>query len=185
MVAGAILPIAFHNNQLYFLFGKENPMEDSSKGWSDFGGGCENDESPFETALREGSEELTGFLGNKEELKKKIDKSGYYTITMDTYHSHLFLMEYDENLPVYYNHNHSFLWNRMNKHTLNNSRLFEKIEIKWFSVNELRTKQKLFRHFYKEMVQKIIKEIPNIKEYFGISTKSKTMNKRTRKLRGG
>ena len=42
MVAGSILPITIYKNKLYFLFGKENSMEDSSKGWSDFGGGCEN-----------------------------------------------------------------------------------------------------------------------------------------------
>jgi len=39
MVAGSILPVAYYKNKLYFLFGKENPMEDSSKGFSDFGGG--------------------------------------------------------------------------------------------------------------------------------------------------
>lgn len=38
MVAGSILPVTIHNGKLYFLFGKESPMEDSAKGWSDFGG---------------------------------------------------------------------------------------------------------------------------------------------------
>jgi predicted NUDIX family NTP pyrophosphohydrolase len=64
MVAGSILPITIHNNKLYFLFGKENPMEDSAKGWSDFGGRVDAGETPFTAALREGGEELTGFLGN-------------------------------------------------------------------------------------------------------------------------
>ena len=37
MVAGSILPVSFNDkNQLCFLFGKENPMEDSAKGFSDF-----------------------------------------------------------------------------------------------------------------------------------------------------
>mgnify|MGYP005661278921 FL=1 len=63
MVAGSILPMAIHNNKLYFLFGKENPLEKSAKGWSDFGGRLENSETPFSAAIREGSEELTGFLG--------------------------------------------------------------------------------------------------------------------------
>lgn len=35
MVAGSILPITLHEGKLYFLFGKENPMEDSAKGFSD------------------------------------------------------------------------------------------------------------------------------------------------------
>ncbi len=61
MVAGSILPISFNTKgELCFLFGKENPMEDSAKGFSDFGGRLENNETPFQGALREGSEELTG-----------------------------------------------------------------------------------------------------------------------------
>ena len=76
MVAGSILPIAIKNNKLYFLFGKENLMEDSAKGWSDFGGRCDNNETPYETALREGSEELTGFLGNPLQIKQLIEKQG-------------------------------------------------------------------------------------------------------------
>ena len=36
MVAGSILPIALNEKgELCFLFGKENPMEDSAKGFSD------------------------------------------------------------------------------------------------------------------------------------------------------
>ena len=86
MVAGSILPITIHNNKLYFLFGKENSMEDSAKGWSDFGGGCENGENPFKTALREGGEELTGFLGDGKNIKTLIKKSGgTYNITHNTY----------------------------------------------------------------------------------------------------
>ena len=68
MVAGSILPVTIYKNQLYFLFGKENPMENSSKGWSDFGGGLEHGETPYITALREGSEELTGFLGKSSDI---------------------------------------------------------------------------------------------------------------------
>jgi hypothetical protein len=107
MVAGSILPVTIYKNKLYFLFGKENSMEDSAKGWSDFGGGCENEESPFKTAMREGGEELTGFLGDDKNIKKLIKKNGgTYNITYNTYHVHMFFLEYDENLPKYYNLNH-------------------------------------------------------------------------------
>ena len=76
MVAGSILPVALHNGKLHFLFGKENPMEDSSKGFSDFGGRMDEGETPYIAAIREGSEELTGFLGNKTELETLITKNG-------------------------------------------------------------------------------------------------------------
>jgi 8-oxo-dGTP pyrophosphatase MutT (NUDIX family) len=166
MVAGAILPVAIHKNKLYFLFGKENPMEDSSRGWSDFGGGCEKNETPYQTALREGSEELTGFLGDKNTVDHKIKKSkGFYTLTHNDYHSHLFLTEYDENLPIYFNESHQFLWKRMNQKMLNDSKLFEKIEIRWFSESELKKKRHLFRSFYREIIDKLCEELPVIRRH--------------------
>jgi hypothetical protein len=197
MVAGALLPVAIHKNKLYFLFGKENPMEDSSVGWSDFGGGCENAETPFDTALREGGEELTGFLGDKNDLIKKVPQScGIYELTMDTYHSFLFLMDYDDRLPTYYNDNHRFLWNRMDKHMLNDSKLFEKIEIQWFCETELREKKKEFREFYQKMIDKIIDQMPKIRKHFmrcskrkhtrrTKTTKRSMTTRRKYKMRGG
>ncbi len=76
MVASAILPVAMYKNKLHFLFGKENPNEESAPGWSDFGGRIEKGETPYQAALREGSEELSGFLGNEKQLKSLIRKNG-------------------------------------------------------------------------------------------------------------
>ena len=166
MVAGSILPVTIHNNKLYFLFGKENELESSAKGWSDFGGGCEKNEKPFQTALREGSEELTGFLGNKNELKELIKKNGgTYNIEHNKYHIHIFYLEYDKNLPKYYNKNHIFLWNKMDKQLLSKSRLFEKIEIKWFSIEDMKKEKKKFRNFYQETVEIFINDMDNIYKF--------------------
>jgi 8-oxo-dGTP pyrophosphatase MutT (NUDIX family) len=163
MVAGSILPVTIHNNKLYFLFGKENPMEDSAKGWSDFGGGVENGETPFSTAMREGGEELTGFLGDGKNIKKLIQNNGgVYKIVHNQYHVHMFFLEYDENLPKYYNNNHFFLWERMDKNVLSKTKLFEKIEIQWFSLEDMENKKSEFRNFYQEMVNKFIEEKENI-----------------------
>ena len=76
MPGSSILPVAIHNNKLYFLFGKENSLEESAPGFSDFGGGIEKGETPFETALREGGEELTGFIGTPTQIKQHIKKTG-------------------------------------------------------------------------------------------------------------
>jgi hypothetical protein len=172
MVAGSILPVAYHKNQLYFLFGKENSMEDSAKGFSDFGGGCENNESPFETAMREGGEELTGFLGGSKDVKTLVKKNGgVYKIIHNTYHVHIFSMEYDENLPKYYNFNHKFLWERMNKKVLNDSKLFEKIEIGWFTPEEMRSRKSEFRKFYQEIVDLFLEDISKIKDFIKSRTK--------------
>lgn len=189
MVAGSILPIALHNGKLYFLFGKENSMEDSHKGWSDFGGGVENGETPYKTALREGGEELTGFLGDDKSIHKLLKQNGFCKIVYNTYHVHAFFMDYDENLVTYYNNNHKFLWERMDKQYLNSTKLFEKIEIKWFSEDELTSMRSVFREFYREIVDKIKEKIPKLMKLHNKKTKTKTKAKmktrNTRKLRGG
>jgi len=176
MVAGSILPVTIHNGKLYFLFGKENPYEDSAKGWSDFGGGCENGDSPYDTAMREAGEELTGFLGDENDMRKLVKRQGgFYHIDHNDYHVHIFYLPYDENLPKYYNHNHKFLWNRMDPKLLNKTKLFEKIEIKWYSETELKTKRSEFRVFYREIVDKFIDDFENIRRFI--------MNKKNRKTR--
>jgi len=163
MVASSILPVAIHQGKIYFLFGKENEMEDSAKGFSDFGGAVETGESIMGTALREGAEELCGFLGGPSDVKKMLKKSGgLYKVVFNGYHVHIFLMDYDENLPKYFTNHHRFLWNRMNKNTLNDSKFFEKQEIKWFSTNDLRTLRNEFRPFYREIVDVFLKDIKKI-----------------------
>jgi len=174
MVAGSILPVTIHNNKLFFLFGKENELEKSAKGWSDFGGGCEKSETPYITAIREGSEELTGFLGNKNELKELIKKNGgTYNIEHNKYHIHIFYLKYDKNLPKYYNQNHDFLWNRMDTQMLSKTRLFEKIEINWFSIEDMKKNKKKFRNFYQEIVEIFLNDIDNIYEFALQKSKSK------------
>ena len=86
-------------------------MENSAKGYSDFGGSLEKGETPFQTALREGVEELTGFLGNKQDIRKLIKKNGgHYDVTFNSYNIHIFYMDYDPNLPKYYNNNHKIVF---------------------------------------------------------------------------
>jgi 8-oxo-dGTP pyrophosphatase MutT (NUDIX family) len=186
MVAGSILPIAIHNNEIFFLFGKENDMEDSAKGWSDFGGRCDNGETPYEAALREGGEELTGFLGNETTIQHMIEgnnKREPYKIIHNDYHVHMFCMDYDKHLPKYYNQNHKFLWERMDNKILNESKLFEKIEIKWYSLREMKQKKNEFRVFYQDIVELFVKDISNITKFIKSNkTKSnKTKSNKTKK----
>jgi 8-oxo-dGTP pyrophosphatase MutT (NUDIX family) len=162
MVAGSILPITIHNNKLYFLFGKENSLEKSAKGWSDFGGGCEKGETPFIAAMREGSEELTGFLGDEKQIKILVKKGGIYKMVHNDYHVHIFYIQYDENLPKYYNMNHKFIWDRMDHKMLSGTRIFEKIEIDWFSLEDMKNRKDEFRNFYRVIVSRFLKDAENI-----------------------
>jgi hypothetical protein len=113
-MGGSILPVTFYKNKIYFLFGKERDI-DENPGWSDFGGGSEKNESLFNTACREGSEELTGFLGSWEDIKSMLLSSGTYNIDYNsnegftTYRVHIFPMRYNEFLTKYYNNNQEFI----------------------------------------------------------------------------
>ena len=88
MPAASILPVSFYKNKLYFLFGKENPMEDSSKGFSDFGGGQDGNENYLEAAIRESVEESTGFLGSIEDMTKIIKQYLPLNITYAKRYNH-------------------------------------------------------------------------------------------------
>ena len=167
MVGSSILPACVHKGKLYFLFGKENSLADTP-GWSDFGGGVDPGESIYDTALREGGEELTGFLGGKDELRSLIKRSGgTYKIVPDgsSYNIHIFKMSYSPDLPKLYNSNHDFLWKRMDKKLLNDTKLFEKIEIQWFSLSDMKKKRNQFRSFYREFVDLLIKDQAQIRNF--------------------
>jgi 8-oxo-dGTP pyrophosphatase MutT (NUDIX family) len=178
MVGSSILPIAKHKGKLYFLFGKENDLEDSAKGWSDFGGGIERGEKPLDTALREGAEELTGFLGDSKDLEKCFKQRGHLLLGDPyKYNIHVLEIEYDPNLPKYYNNNHGFLWKRMNKHTLSKTKLFEKIEVGWFSIQDIRRRLKEFRSFYQDiLLTHVLSNLPKINKYLSLHRKTTGRN---------
>ena len=161
-MGGGILPVAIKDNKVYFLFGKENELDDTP-GWADFGGGAETGESHFDTALREGSEEINGFLGSMEQLRKQVKKHRVATIKFKEYSTYIFKMDYDENLPFYYKNNYEFFSRYLPhvKHKKDNG-LLEKAKIKWFSYDELKKQKKEFRSFYQNIVDMILKEEKNI-----------------------
>ena len=57
-MGAGILPVALHKGVLFLLMGQER----KNGLWCDFGGTPNKKEKPFETAIREGGEELNGFL---------------------------------------------------------------------------------------------------------------------------
>ncbi len=192
MPAGSILPVALHNGKLYFLFGKENPMEDSSRGFSDFGGGKEAGESFFDAAIREGSEELTGFFGNKQQLKSRIRRTGgcfaipYHFENGNEYRVHIIRADYDEALVEHFNNNHRFLWDHkaISNKTLNGSRLFEKIEIKWVCETQLRAFMPQMRAFYRDIANLLIVNLPKIRTFIQRRKHSTTTRTRQHGTKG-
>jgi hypothetical protein len=86
-------------------------------------------------------------------------------------------MDYDENLPTYYNNNHRFLWGKMDTDVLQKSKLFEKIEIGWFTPKMMRERRNEFRPFYREIVDTILKKEPMIRKKFNNKNRTKRVKK--------
>ena len=159
-MGGGALPIAYNkkNKKVYLLFGKENEyLNKDSPGFSDFGGGEKPGESALDTALREGCEELNGFFGCEGEIKRLIKENLVTSLNHDRYTTFLFEIEYDENLPYYFNNNYKFLKSHVNKlvrHATNG--LFEKSIIKWMTFDDLRNERGSFRSYYRNVVDVIL-----------------------------
>ena len=185
-MGGSILPVTIHNNKIYFLFGKERDI-DENPGWSDFGGGTDKGETFIQTAVREGGEELTGFLGTDSDLKKMLQKYGTYNIDYksqgySTYRCHIFPMDYDPMLPHYYNNNQVFLQKHLDAKIIKNTKIFEKTQIKWFSFDEITRHHNEFRSFYKNIIQMIIDNKLAIEKFVRAKyTKKSSKNKNTTK----
>jgi len=182
-MGGSILPITLHKGKIYFLFGKERDI-DENPGWSDFGGGTDKGETFINTAIREGQEELTGFLGTANDIKKMLNKYGTYNIDFKsegykTYRCHIFPMEYDELLPYYYNNNQQFLQQKLDPNIIKDSKIFEKTQIKWFSFDEIKKNRSKFRSFYKNVIDLILGNRLEIVKFVRIILGKKSKSKKT------
>jgi hypothetical protein len=198
-MGASILPVTIYKGKLYFLFGKERTI-DENPGWSDFGGGTDKNESYLQTAIREGGEELTGFLGSDTDIKHLLTRYGTFDIDYkstgyDIFRVHIFPMEYDEYLPHYYNNNQKFLQKRLNPKIIRDSKIFEKAEIRWICIDEITKMKKEFRSFYQNIVELILNKKMEINDFIRKSLKMKAKScsgnrskavksrKKTRKMR--
>jgi len=185
-MGASILPITVHNGKILLLFGKERDI-DENPGWSDFGGGTDKGESFLQTAVREGGEEMTGFLGSSDDIKRLLKRFGTFNLDFKsdngygTYRCHIFPMEYDDYLPHYYNNNQRFLQKRLPASIIRDTKIFEKTQIKWFDINELAKRRGEFRSFYRNIIDLIIENKTELEKFArkcnlkkGVSNKKKT-----------
>ena len=165
-MGGGALPVAYNkkNNKVYLLFGKENEyLNKDSPGWSDFGGGEKPGESALDTALREGCEELNGFFGCEGDIKRLVKDNLVTSLNHERYTTFLFQIDYDDNLPIYFNNNYKFLKSHVNnlvRHSTNG--LFEKSDIKWMTFDDLRKERGTFRSYYRNVVDVILENEEDI-----------------------
>ena len=147
-----ILPVTISKGTILFLLGKESKL----KYWSDFGGSSKKYETKFDTAIREGYEELDGFLGNKQELINRVNNNFIEKIEIDKYSTYLFYVKYDEikYLPDYFNNHRIFLNEYLNY--IPTDGIFEKSEIKLFSKSDLILKEEIIRPFYRDVTYELM-----------------------------
>lgn len=149
-MGAGILPVAFNGISLMFLLGKEQNNQ-----WSDFGGSQKNVHEPtFNTAVREGHEELNGLLGCEYKLSLKIKNNYLMKYYHDRYTTYLFKTDFDNNLPKYFNNNYNFIRNTTPFLINKDNGLYEKKEINWFTIDEIYDLE--LRPFYKKIIFPII-----------------------------
>lgn len=184
-MGAGILPTTIHNGKLYFLFGKENKYETSAPGFSDFGGGTDNNETFFTTAVREAGEELTGFLGSSTEVRHMLRKFGTYHIDYEqnghkTYRMYIFPYDYNEWLPYYYNNNQQFLQKHLSSDIFQKYKIFEKAEIRWICIDELKKMRQQFRHYFRNIVDMILEQKEDINKFIRKCKNKKTAKPKTK-----
>jgi 8-oxo-dGTP pyrophosphatase MutT (NUDIX family) len=193
-MGASILPITVHNGKILLLFGKERDI-DENPGWSDFGGGTDKGESFLQTAVREGGEEMTGFLGSSSDIRRLLNRFGTFNIDYKsdsgygTYRCHIFPMDYDSYLPYYYNNNQRFLQKRLSSNIIRDTKIFEKTQIQWFDINTLAKRRNEFRSFYKNIIDLILQNKDELTKFakkciqskHSITRSKKTYSKKTRR----
>lgn len=162
MVGSGVIIVALHKNKVYYLFGKEGSMErDKNCHWGDFGGGAKTGEDLLDTTTREGAEELNGFFGSKHDFEKYILKNKVDEIAYDKRYTYLVRADYDEKLPYYFNNNYKFICEYLKGHVEHPTNgLFEKSEIRWFTIEELKRERNIFRDYFRNIIDIIIYNHP-------------------------
>lgn len=157
-MGAGILPVTIFKNTIFFLLGKEKY---NNNYWCDFGGSSNKYETIFETAIREGYEELDGLLGCKKDMENIVINNLIDIYSFDRYTTFLFYVKYEEinTLPFYFNNHRKFI----NENIIFNPSkggIFEKSEIKLFTQKDLIINRKKIRPFYRKITDDLIKLKP-------------------------
>ena len=149
-----ILPVAFHEGKIYFLYGRETvdvKYKDMGK-WSDFGGKIEKGETLKSTAIREGYEETAGFLGSEKKIKELIEKNLLLKLKVNSYTSFIIEVNYDKDLPSKYRKKYlQIKKNNIDLITTHNG-LWEKDKMKWVELKNLKNFRNVCRPWFKPRV---------------------------------
>jgi hypothetical protein len=164
MPGAGILFTCIYKGRLHFLLGRENKYCVNGKyTYCDFGGGVDPNETYLETAARECSEEMRGFLGNYNDLLMLLKKINLYYVDNRDYRIYIVPIPYLSYLPVIYNNNSLLTSDYLKKSLLSKSKILEKDKILWYSIDG---KERIpLRKFFKESMKKIQNDKVEIMKY--------------------
>lgn len=158
-MGGGILPMALYKGKRYFLFSRETlDGEDDPGKWSDFGGSKQKHETPFATAIREGWEESSGFLGNKTSIRNLVKNHKVARIKSRTYTTYIVKIGYDNNLPKEFQKDYRDIKKHNPDLIYKHNGLYEKDKLMWMPFDKLKSNLRRFRPWYREIVKLIINE---------------------------
>jgi len=180
MPGAGILFTSIHKGELCFLMGRENKYCINGRfTYCDFGGGTDDDENYKETAARECSEEMRGFLGNRSDLLKLLKnipnskkQSVQYPMYIDNgehprvYRIFIIPMPYLPYLPVLFNQSCEITSQYLQHTLLRKSKILEKDRMKWVFINDNHTP---LRRFFKQSMEKIRQQKNEIMNYVKIN----------------
>lgn len=152
-MGGGILPTTIFKGTVFFLLGREK-----NGYWSDFGGSSNINEARLTTAVREGYEELDGFLGTKYELKERIVSNLISIYSTKRYTTYCFYIEPEDlmSLPYFFNNHRKFIEKEIDYE--DSDGMFEKTELRLFTIQDFKNEYSCIRPFYTEIIDKIIKQ---------------------------
>ena len=153
-MGAGILPITLHKDELYLLFSKEYSNDKDFVDWRDFGGRKEKSETPKETAIREGWEESSGFLGGKEDIRNLIEDNLVYKVHDKYYTIFIVFIDYDFSLPSKFRRHFLKTYNKDRSKICKNG-FYEKSHLRWIKVSELKENLNMFLPWYQYFVSKI------------------------------
>jgi hypothetical protein len=100
---------------------------------------------------------------------------------------HIFPFKYNEWLPFYYNNNQRFLQKRLPENVFKTTKIFEKAEIRWVCVDDLKKMRPQFRSYFQNIVDMMINQKDSIKSFIKgnrkKSTKKKALSRKKRTLK--
>ena len=163
-MGAGVLPVALYKGALFLLLGQER----NNNLWCDFGGSPHKGEKPYKTAIREGSEELNGFLGDENDFETYVSNNFILSISFDRYTSYIFRTAYDKKLPIYFTNVNKFAeFHLRDKIETQYNGLFEKKQIQWFPLSKFKDSKShaMFREHYKPVLDSVLKNEQFIIKY--------------------